>query len=399
MGSCSMDENYTMMDSSSSESEVEEVFEQYKLEGGIQASEGEGQGDLDMDSFVVGLNPKAQKVVRELLSKRKIVKEGNIPRVKGGAVSAAFQDPVGGSKKAKINFNSDRNSDDVALGTAVASNSRKRPTSRKNTGSHGSESKKWTHDEIIKLIDLYEENSHLWDVFDRDYHNRDKRERTLNDISLVLKTDVADIKTKLLSLRSQLGRERVKISKTKSGQCLEDLYKPTWIYWDKLQFLQAVMQPGKSRDNILSQDVGQKNPLVESLDLEASTNSACRRRNSSATPKVTKKSLDNRKHELLSTCINVLKQPELKPSESSSHFALYITEKLSGFNARDRCIAEKKISDVIFDIALKNLQLTSQQTHAHDNQESNCSCSKIDGCTPGSNLQESNDASFMDSIS
>ena len=203
-----MDENYTMMDSSSSESEVEEVFEQYKLEGGIQASEGEGQGDLDMDSFVVGLNPKAQKVVRELLSKRKIVKEGNIPRVKGGAVFAAFQDPVGGNKKAKINFNSDRNSDDVALGTAVASNSRKRHISRKNTGSHGSESKKWTHDEIIKLIDLYEENSHLWDVFDRDYHNRDKRERTLNDISLVLKTDVADIKTKLLSLRSQLGRER-----------------------------------------------------------------------------------------------------------------------------------------------------------------------------------------------
>ena len=140
---------YTMIDSSSSESEVEEVFEHYKLEGGIQASEGEGQGDLDMDLFVVGLNPKAQKVVREVLSKRKIVKEGNTPKVKGGAVSAVFQDPVGGSKKAKINFNIDRNSEDTAVATAVASNSRKKHISRKNTGSHGSESEKWTHYEII----------------------------------------------------------------------------------------------------------------------------------------------------------------------------------------------------------------------------------------------------------
>ena len=46
---------------------MEEVFEHYKLEGGMQASEGEGQDDLDMDSFVLGLNPKAQKVFRELL--------------------------------------------------------------------------------------------------------------------------------------------------------------------------------------------------------------------------------------------------------------------------------------------------------------------------------------------
>ena len=43
-----------------------------------------------------------------------------------------------------------------------------------------------------------------------------------------------------------------KVSRTKSGQSTNELYKPSWIFWETLQFLRPVMQPGKSKDNLQS---------------------------------------------------------------------------------------------------------------------------------------------------
>ena len=78
------------------------------------------------------------------------------------------------------------------------------------------------------------------------------------EIKTELSVPVNKIKAKLLKLRSQLGREINKTSKTKSGQGTDELYKPTWVYWEKIQFLRPVMQPRKSRDSlqdILNPDV------------------------------------------------------------------------------------------------------------------------------------------------
>ena len=43
--------------------------------------------------------------------------------------------------------------------------------------------KKWQGGEIEKLIDLYEENSCLWDIFDNSYQKRDVKERGLAAIA------------------------------------------------------------------------------------------------------------------------------------------------------------------------------------------------------------------------
>lgn len=270
-------------------------------------------------------------------------------------------------------------------------------TSRKNSRNPGNEVKKWTHEEIVKLIELYEERACLWDVFDKEYHDKDKRQRALIEISHELETPVGDIKTKLLSLRSQLGRERAKVSKTKSGQSLDDLYKPTWIYWERLQFLQTVMQPGKSKDNIQGHEENEQSspPLETGFDLEESSISRASSSSSSSTPKATKKSLDSKKQELLTTCINVLKQPEPKQKEESSYFSLYITEKMSKFNARDRLIAEKKINDVIFDIEMKNQQMTSQQAMTNDYQQNEYSFPNNPGYMQTNMPPPSNGTSYM----
>ena len=91
---------------------MEEVLEQYELQSGVQATEQKGQDDLDMESFVGGLNLETQKVVRELLLKGTIVKERNQFRSKGRAAAVAFQESAGGSKLAQVTFSNYQISDE-----------------------------------------------------------------------------------------------------------------------------------------------------------------------------------------------------------------------------------------------------------------------------------------------
>ena len=56
---------------------------------------------------------------------------------------------------------------------------------------------KWKSGEIDTLIDELEKRSCLWDVFHKDYHNREKREVTYTELEDVLKHTKKDIKTKI----------------------------------------------------------------------------------------------------------------------------------------------------------------------------------------------------------
>ena len=100
----------------------------------------------------------------------------------------------------------------------------------KKRGRKSAQSKKWAHEEILKLIELYEARPCLWDVSHKSYHLRDIREKALDEMATELETTVKEIKSKLLNLRSQLGRENMKVKKTKSGQATGELYKPNWTY-------------------------------------------------------------------------------------------------------------------------------------------------------------------------
>ena len=65
-----------------------------------------------------------------------------------------------------------------------------------------------------------------------------------------------------------------------------------------------------------------------------------------------------KKHKLLSTCINLLKEPAkelLKESKPTvCHFSLYVSEKLAKFDRRTRAIAEHRISNQLFDLEINS---------------------------------------------
>ena len=215
------------------------------------------------------------------------------------------------------------------------------------------EVKKWSTEEISLLIDLLEDRVCLWNVFDKSYHCREKRGKALKEIATELDTQVDEVKSKILILRTQLGREITKVNKTRSGQSTSELYKPNWVYWERLQFLRPVMQPGKSRDNLkgfLHETSSQESE--KSIENEEPTVPKTR-----IPPKASKKVLEAKRQELLSTCINVLKEPQASQNTvKSCHFSLFIAEKLGKMDHRSRTIAEKRIKDVIFDIEINGAE-------------------------------------------
>ena len=80
-----------------------------------------------------------------------------------------------------------------------------------------------------------------------------------------------ELRNQLTKLRQVLGQNINKTRSTKSGQSLDEVYKPTWRYWKELQFLVPCMNPQKSRDTLrqtteveVNEDGGNFEAAVES---------------------------------------------------------------------------------------------------------------------------------------
>jgi hypothetical protein len=67
---------------------------------------------------------------------------------------------------------------------------------------------------------------------------------------------------------------------------------------------------------------------------------------------MTKKTIEEKKLQIISDCAKMLSSASENNGNKSlsSPFAMYVEEKLLSFDKRTRLIAEKRISDVIFDL-------------------------------------------------
>ena len=149
----------------------------------------------------------------------------------------------------------------------------------------------------------------------------------------------------------------LKVAKTKSGQSADDLYKSNWAYWDRLQFLQPVMKPGKSRDTLDPRNDDLEHEESSSTDLDSQITAH-------STPRISKKAYETKKSELLSTCISALKEPVSKPIEKEQcHFSMHIAQKLAQFDRRKRAIVEKRINDIIFELEMSESLPQSTMNH------------------------------------
>ena len=187
---------------------------------------------------------------------------------------------------------------------------------------------------------MLEEKPCLWDVFDKEYTKRDVKEIAYTEIASSLDTNIESIKAKINGLRAQLGREVAKVNKTKSGQSTDEFYASSCIHYDRLFFLLPVLKSSKSRDTLKSKNE-EENEEVEETRF--------------STPGLKKKTFAERKIELLSKCTEAITKKPVESADSKhSAFALYVDEKLSQLGKRDRRIAEKRISDVLFEVEMQS---------------------------------------------
>ena len=153
-------------------------------------------------------------------------------------------------------------------------------------------------------------------------------------------TNIQSIKAKLNGLRAQLGREVVKVNRTKSGQSTDELYASSWIHYDRLSFLLPAIKSLKKRDTLKRKNE-EENGVVEETRF--------------STPGLKKKTITERKLELLSKYTEAITKMTVESADSRhSAFSLYVDENLSQLSKRDRRIAEKRISDVLFEIEMQS---------------------------------------------
>ena len=150
------------------------------------------------------------------------------------------------------------------------------------------------------------------------------------------------MKTKINGLRAELGQEMSKEKSNKSEQSSGELYSSNWTYYDKLAFLVQVIGALKSRDIL-------KIINLQEDEIEKEVG---------GTPIAKKKTVAEKKLNLLSKCTKAItvnastKAPLLNESETTKMYAfsLYVEEKLPQLEKRDRRIAEKRMSDILFEI-------------------------------------------------
>ena len=138
-------------------------------------------------------------------------------------------------------------------------------------------------------------------------------------------------------MRAHLRRELVKEKNTKSVQSTDNLYSGNWVYYNKLASLLPVIGECKSRDTLNLAN-------LQENDNEAST---------WGTPAVKRKKIAKRKLKLLSKCAAAITGNAKAPKkEKFSAFSLYIKEMLSQLDKHRSRVAEKCISNVLFQIEM-----------------------------------------------
>lgn len=104
-------------------------------------------------------------------------------------------------------------------------------------------SNRWSSDANIKFVSLYKNEENLWNVFDKNYKNRDMRRSSLEFICKEMNMiSSAEVTKKIKNLRSTYNQEIIKISKSKkSGSAAEELYKPSIKWFEDMDYIMNVI--------------------------------------------------------------------------------------------------------------------------------------------------------------
>ncbi|XP_064100404.1 transcription factor Adf-1-like [Macrobrachium nipponense] len=104
-----------------------------------------------------------------------------------------------------------------------------------------------------KLISLVYENRCLWDMRDKNYHNRDISLQKWEKIATELNTSSESAKTKWRGLRDTFRKELAKNPTKRSGDEGGIIKEYKWAYFKTMEFLKDQFQKRKLQGNVPSE--------------------------------------------------------------------------------------------------------------------------------------------------
>lgn len=102
---------------------------------------------------------------------------------------------------------------------------------------------RWTSDQNIKFVELYKNQTNLWNCLDPNYKNRDLRKASLEHIRLECNLqNMNEVTKKIKNLRSTYNQELLKIEKSKkSGSGTDEIYKPSIKWFDSMDYIMKII--------------------------------------------------------------------------------------------------------------------------------------------------------------
>lgn len=105
-------------------------------------------------------------------------------------------------------------------------------------------------------MELYKDQTNLWNCLDPNYKNRDLRKASLEHIRMECNLqNTNEVTKKIKNLRSTYNQELLKIEKSKkSGSGTDEIYKPSIKWFDAMDYIMKIinLKEKKTSSNLVS---------------------------------------------------------------------------------------------------------------------------------------------------
>ncbi|XP_039751786.1 uncharacterized protein LOC120627805 [Pararge aegeria] len=208
-------------------------------------------------------------------------------------------------------------------------------------------------DKTLEFIDDYQTCRILWDQNNIDYTNKKKRYGALTALGQKHNLDVQMVKNKIKSLRSYFSKEHQKVIKNSGGASGES-YQSSWFAYNSLLFILDSSAPKESGDNTYE---NYSATTEESAEYEAllSTNLSEGEHEFIQPARIKRNFIKSKGDDRYEEAYDSKGSAEQSNNDECSTFGQLVAHKLRKLNPRNKLLAERRISNIIFDLELQEI--------------------------------------------
>ncbi|XP_056641549.1 uncharacterized protein LOC130448286 [Diorhabda sublineata] len=208
---------------------------------------------------------------------------------------------------------------------------------------------------LLEFIELYRNSTCLWQTKSKDYSDRNKKDLAYAELvkkyqEIDPKADRSTVVKKINSFRTVYKREQNKINNSlKSGAGSDEVYKPNLWYFEHLHFLNDV-EPADAaveEETTLTEDTSEQ-PDMSPMNVPQTSRAPFSR--------PTKRKLNPFEKASLETMQKVGEKISFyKADDCFDRFGKHVADRLRDAKPHQQKIAQKLISDVLFEADMESL--------------------------------------------